>query len=218
MAVNQKRAAKLVSQGLPNHLIAKILECDESYISQLRSDPDFCATVSKLGSKQLEDNELASTRIANMRNRAIGKLEESIDFITKPLELVAVIEKLDSIMERETVREALAKGGIHGPANVNNVVQLTLPQGHNFSFTLSTNREVIEVDGRTLQTMSSRTILDAIGEGTSNDGAKTISGASAKQLPPPASDAEIQFALAEKQVAALRENSASGDGSGSLQH
>lgn len=191
MNVDKKKAAQLIGKGLSNTTIAKILNCTEAYIIQLKEDPTLQEAIQKIAARELENQELATPRLVSMRSRLLQKLDDAVDYMHKPMEIIKVLETVEKSLTSEKEREAL---GAKKNQNVNNVVQLVLPATHNFSFTLSTNREVIEVDGRTLQSMSSANIFKEL-EGQNGE----QNGSTTKQLASPNPASQANFS--NKQIA-----------------
>lgn len=155
MAAQDKgRILELLGSGLSVGVVASTVGCDQSYVSQLMSLDEFSSKVVELRSKSL----LAATK----RDRAIDEIEDDLiqnlgeivsrREIYKPREILAAFAVLNKAQRRGTAAT--------DSLTINNtVVQLLLPDAITKEFTKNLQGEVIEVEGKSMQTMPAQSLL-----------------------------------------------------------
>ena len=73
-----------------------------AYISQLMANDDFRAAVTELRVKNLTAATERDGKIDGLEDRALGKMEEMIDWITKPTDMARVFMTLNTAKRRGT--------------------------------------------------------------------------------------------------------------------
>lgn len=150
--IDKERAAKLLGSGVPGEVVAATLGCDPSYISQLLSDDIFREQVVALRVSTLTAATERDNKIDDIESTLIDRIVDSLDYITKPRDLIAAFN---------IINKAVRRGAGVGQSNVQNnvVVNLTLPAIVQRKFVTNTTGEVIEVDGKTTITMPPAQLL-----------------------------------------------------------
>lgn len=165
--VDKERAKKLLGSGVQAELVAVTLGCDPSYISQLMADESFRNEVVGLRVAALTANQSRDEVIDGVEDVLLEKIVASIDFITKPRELLSAFNIINKAQRRGV--------GAGNQAAIQNtvIVGLMLPNVVQQRFVTNNQGEVIEVDGKTLVTMPPAQLLRNLASQKENtDGAK----------------------------------------------
>lgn len=166
MAVNIQQIQDLLGTGLSPEVVASAVGCTESYVSQLMSDEAFAAIVIEKRSKALTKNNERDLSIDELEDKTIRKLNQVIDMVHKPMELMHLFKAINSAKRRGIQPQ-------HQATQRQQVVVLAIPERVKSQFRLSANREIIDHGEQTLVTMDSQTLLkrvagDAETKGTGN--------------------------------------------------
>lgn len=141
----------MLGQGLSATQVASAVGCDDSYISQLLSDETVSAQVQALRaeafSKYVEQDRLLDEAEAT----ALEKLSHLAQFISKPTEAARVYSILNAA-KRRTVDQ------VNQQQAVAQTVSLDLPAAARVRFTLTNDKQVIEIEGRSMTTMPARSL------------------------------------------------------------
>ena len=141
----------MLGRGIPAVQVASAVGCDDSYISQLMGDENIAAQVQQLRAEHFSEYVEQDKKVDSAEAAALAKVESLIPFITRPAEAVRVYSVLNAA-KRRTADHASAN---QAPAQT---VSLELPEAARVRFTLTPDRQVIEIEGRSLTTMPARTL------------------------------------------------------------
>lgn len=170
--INQDKVVDLLAAGLGPTVVAETLGCDVSYISQLQHDPAILARIQEKRLAKASQQVTTDNKVADIRSKLVDRLHEVVPFMSDPIKIVqalAVVDKID--------RKVLTRGM---PQSGNTIVQLRIPQHTAVQFKLSPQREVIEIEGRTLTRLPANEVQALLANHTQ----KANSGA----LPTPTND------------------------------
>lgn len=159
MAFDKNQIKELLGTGLSNEIVASAIGCDPSYISQLMADERFAGEVIALRTAALQANNKRDGRIDSIEDSLIEKLKECVD--------TGVIYKPNDILRSFNVVNNAKRRGVPAQQNVtvnNQVVNLVLPPILVRQFVTDSRNEVVEVDGQTLVTMPSSSLLKHLAE------------------------------------------------------
>lgn len=156
MSINKQQIKDLLGNGLTITVVANAVGCDASYISQLLSDDVFAAEVSEKRTKALTADTIRDTTIDGIEDRLLSKLSEVVDdgAFVRPRDLLSAV----AIVNKLNRRGKPIHQGIN-PGTINNIVNISLPPQVQRRFATNTVNEVIEVEGRTLVTMTAHQLL-----------------------------------------------------------
>ena len=155
--IDKERAKKLLGSGVQAELVAATLGCEASYISQLLSDEHFREEVIALRVATLTAATERDNKIDDIEDELLRKIQESVDYIVKPRELIAAFNVINNAKRRGA--------GVGQSAVQNNVVvQLTLPTVIQHRFVTNSQGEVVEVDGKTTVTMPPAQMLKQLAD------------------------------------------------------
>lgn len=143
---------ELLGNNIPNNIVATAVGCDESYISQLLSDPHFAQEVAELRILNTTAHVTRDKTYDSIEDRLIEKLQDLLDnglTFTKPAEILAAIRTINSAKRRATGMEFNREAGSR------TVVKLQLPSSGAFAakFIVNNQNQVLEIAGRSVATM-----------------------------------------------------------------
>lgn len=157
MAVDKNQIQELLGSGLSNEIVATAVGCDPSYITQLMSQQEFASKVIELRTVALTANSRRDRTIDEIEDKILEKLDTVIDQngFYKPAD----------ILRAAAVVNAMKRRGVPATESLtvnNTVVNLQMPVQIVHSYVKNPTGEVVEVDGKTLVTASSHTLLEEL--------------------------------------------------------
>jgi hypothetical protein len=167
----RSRIAKLLGEGINATNVASACGVTLAYVSQLLTESEFAKEVAQLKIGNLQAATTRDRKYDGIEDTLLEKLEDSIQFMIKPREILGAI----SVINNAKRRGATAGAG-DTDFNGAQVVKLQVPQVVINQFMLNSKNEVIEVAGRALQTMSARNLMRTLGELNAEDAAGIIEG------------------------------------------
>lgn len=151
------RIISLLSEGYDQTTVAAAVGCTDSYISQLVADEVVREKIATARLGKLEKNVEHDTELDAIEDSAIQRMRTLIPFVTKAHEAVMIFNAVNS---------AKRKAGDGGPAKGGNpgapIVQLNISDAAAVHFRLSSDRQVIEVEGRSMATMNASTLNEKL--------------------------------------------------------
>lgn len=168
MAVNQEKIKELLGQNLPIHVVASAVGCEDSYITQLLSDADFSAEVTQLRMLALTEYTRRDRNIDAIEDKLISRLEEQVDYMRKPNDILRAFQVLNAAKRR----------GVGSETNLTvnqTIVTLQIPDRVVKKVTINQQGEVVQVGDQTLVTMPTPQLLKRLGEGEDGERYKKVS-------------------------------------------
>lgn len=155
--IDKERAIRLLGAGVSSEVVAVTLGCDPSYISQLLSEDDFREKVVTLRVANLTKASERDSDIDAIEDVLIQKIKDSVDYITKPRDLISAFN---------VINRAVRRGAGIGQNTIQNniTVQLTLPVAVQTRYTANSQGEVVEVNGQSVVTMPPAQLLRNIAD------------------------------------------------------
>lgn len=149
----KEHAILLLSQGISTSQVAATLGVDDSYISQLKADPDVQAKIAEAAAARTVEDVRFDSKLEAAEMLALEKIEKNLPFANMG-QALAAFKALNSARKR--------KDGPIGGDNVTNVqVNLTLPAHAIPQYVLNSKQEIVEVEGQTMVSATPKT-LDSI--------------------------------------------------------
>lgn len=142
---------EMLGKGISATQVASAVGCDDSYISQLLSLPEVVEQVTSLKAEHFSAYVEQDQKLDSAEAAALEKVASLVPFITRPAEAVRVYSVLNAA-KRRTVDSA---SQAHAVAQT---VQLDLPEASRVRFTLTADRQVIEIEGRSMTTMPAKSL------------------------------------------------------------
>ena len=151
----KEQIIELLGKGLTATQVAMAVGCDDSYISQLLADPDTKTAVETKRATNLTHYVEHDSRVDKAEEAALERMENLLPFVTKPSEAARIF----SVLNGAKRRAATAGPASSAPART---VTLQLPESSSISFTLSHDKQVIEIEGRSLATMPAKNLAQRL--------------------------------------------------------
>jgi AraC-like DNA-binding protein len=152
-----ERIKQLLGQGLSTSVVASAVGCDPSYVSQLLEDTEFHSEVLGLRAGKAEENVKRDGSWNEIEDLALQQAKKVLPFVTKPGDLVRIAAMANSAKRRAT---EFANGSESAAPTVN----LVLPESAVIHFQMNQNSQVIEVDGRSMQALPSKHLVQQMAE------------------------------------------------------
>ena len=151
MNTNKEQIIALLSQGIPAAQVAAAVGVSESYISQLRADPELSELITTQGTAKLEANAAFDNTLERAELMALEKIEKNLPFANMG-QAMAAFRILNSARKRS---DAFAT-----PADqsTNITVNLTLPAAAAARYVVNTSNEIVEVEGQTMITATAKSL------------------------------------------------------------
>lgn len=141
MSVDKKAAAKYLAQGVPTSQVAMAVGCEESYISQLRHDPEVIEWLKEFATDVTVQDTAFDNRVDSAEEKALERVERMLGFANLPQSLAA-FRVLNAARRR--------KEGPATPSVTNVNVTLTIPASALPRYQVNGQSEIIEVEGKTM--------------------------------------------------------------------
>ena len=147
-------AVSLLAQGIPTSQVAAACGVDDSYISQLKADPEVQQKIAEARA----DHVVADSQFDNTLERAealaLEKIEKNLPFANMG-QALAAFRILNGARRR---KDQFAQT----EHNVSVTVALTLPQAAIPRYITNTKNEIIEVEGQTMISATPKTLDDIL--------------------------------------------------------
>jgi hypothetical protein len=177
MGISVDQVVELLGSGLTQEQVATAVGCEQAAISRLLAEPEVNARVTELRMSALTSHNERDHSIDEIEDKLISKLNDTVDHIFKPRDLLAAFR---------IVNAAKRRGLSVAPTTIGSktVVNLTLPTVIINKFIRNSKGEVISVDGQTLISMPARQLLSNLAsKNKSEDGKENAYEKAAKFLP-----------------------------------
>lgn len=161
MAVSQDQIKKLLGYGLANEVVASTVGCTPAYISQLLADPEFSEEVTRLRIESLAKHSENDDKLTRIETKLLDNLEYAVD--TK-----AIFKPQDTLRAFQVINAARRRGAGAPAANSpqGGIVNLTIPVAIQQKFIMDGKKEVVEVAGKSLVTITPDKLLTMLKEGS----------------------------------------------------
>lgn len=145
---------EFLSQGIPTSQIAAAVGCSDSYVSQLRADPEVQTQLAALNVNATVKDAAFDTTLERAEFMALEKIEKNLPFANMG-QALAAFKVLNSARRRKDAFQQLDMGAT--TINVN----LTLPAHAIPKYTVNAKAEIVEVEGKTMLSATAKS-LDSI--------------------------------------------------------
>jgi hypothetical protein len=145
------RIIEMLGKGIPATQVASAVGCDDSYISQLLSQPGVIDKVTEMRAAHFSSYLAHDQKTDDLEAIALDRVATLIPFITRPAEAVRVYQVLNAAKRRTVDSASQAQA-------VAQTISLELPTASRVRFTLTQDRQVIEIEGRSMTTMPAKSI------------------------------------------------------------
>lgn len=152
MAASKDQVRDLLGQGLSNDVVATAVGLTPGAISAMMADEEFRDSVILLRTSNLTAHSARDRSIGALEDKILQKAHEVIDHIYKPKEVIAVLKAVNGLVRRGVASQQAA-------VTNNVIVQLNIPQTVIKQYTVNAHKEVVDVEGQTLVTVSADGLL-----------------------------------------------------------
>jgi len=151
------KVVEMLSRGYSQTVVAAAVGCQDAYISQLVSETTVRDAISAKRLAYLERHVDTDDSIDSLETKALEKLHKLIPFIMDPMKALRVFEVENRAGRKtvETVSPLDSKGVL---------VHINLPAIMAVQLTMSTDKQVVEVNGRSLATLPSNVLTKRLAE------------------------------------------------------
>lgn len=140
---------ELLGRGISGAVAASAVGCSESYVSQLLAEAEFAAEVSALKLLHVTKDTQRNDKIDNLKDKLLDQLEKAAQFAYKPGEVLTAAKALQALSTTRSGNETAAAQQVQSQ-----IVQVVLPTVTAASFTRNSLNEVVEVNGRSMATLT----------------------------------------------------------------
>lgn len=168
----------LLGAGVSQVQVANALGVEESYVSQLMADDRFREEVQTLRAAKATEYIEVDGKIEDLEKMALDKMIKLMPFETNLMKAAKIFQIANGAKKK-------AEAAVNSqPAST--VVNITLPQSTIVNFKMSSDKQVVEVGGRSLVTMPSHVVNQKLKEKQAlallTDATPAIDAATAKKL------------------------------------
>lgn len=151
MNATKEHIISLLSQGVPATQVAAAAGVTESYISQLRADPELAALIATQETAKLEKNTVFDNTLERAELMALEKIEKNLPFANMG-QAMAAFRILNSARKRSDAFATPAD------TSTNITVNLTLPASAAARYVVNSSNEIVEVEGQTMITATAKSL------------------------------------------------------------
>lgn len=180
--IDRARAIELLAQNVQQEVVARVLGCDASALSLLCSEDAFRAELAERKVLILTAATDRDARLDALEAKLLEKLDDAVDLMFKPRELLAAYQVLNSAKRRGAgADQAAALSGANAqvvnlqlPSITVQVFSAAQPQGDAHPaepalaapqpYRLNARGEVVEVQGRSLVTATPTQLLESLAQ------------------------------------------------------
>jgi len=153
--VDVERIKQLLGNGVVPSMVAEVVGCDISYISQLFKDETFASEVANVRAKDLLKLKTIDEKYDNLEDELLEKLKDLLPFFTKPRDVLAALQMVNGAKRKATA-------AIGADMTSGQVVKLTLPNIIVNNYKINMVGGMVEVGGRDLTPLPSSILLKTL--------------------------------------------------------
>lgn len=154
----EERIIQLAGSGVPQAIIADTVGCDPSYVSQLLSQEGIQEKVAALRLAKAAGMIKHDETIEEGEKTALNKILTLLPMQTDLMKVTKVFQVLNSARKS-------SDHGVVGPSQTpTTVVSLNLPAAAQLHFRLTSDHQVIEIEGRSMVPMQSHQVARSLRE------------------------------------------------------
>lgn len=153
MSLNKDYAITLLAQGVGTSQVAAAIGCDDSYVSQLKADPEVQRQIAERTAQTTIQDVKFDDTLERAEMLALEKIEKNLPFATLG-QAMAAFRTLNGARRRKD-------GGITTENITAVTVNLTLPASSIPQYITNSRSEIVEVEGKTMISATPKT-LDSI--------------------------------------------------------
>ena len=144
----QEKVVELLGRGYSQAVVASAVGVTDGYIAQLVSQPEIRDQVAALRLQHVHAQVELDDGVDSLEKLALEKMHHMLPYVTKPMEAIRIYQ----IANAAKRRSAETSGTTETKAPI---VQLILPNVMAVQFKLSTDRQVVEINGKSMSALPS---------------------------------------------------------------
>jgi hypothetical protein len=145
------RIIEMLGKGITAVQVASAVGCDESYVSQLLAEEGVLEKITQAKAEHFSKYVEQDQCIDDAEAEALKKVAYLVPFITKPAEAVRVFAVLNAAKRRTS-------DNLNAANAIAATVSLDLPAAARVRFTLTADKQVIEIEGRSMATLPAKSL------------------------------------------------------------
>lgn len=145
----KEQVIELLAAGVSTAQIARAIGTSDSYVSQLKSDPDISEIVAAKAAGRVTKDVAFDKKLASAEELALQRIEQGLQFANLG-QAVGAFRVLNAARKRKDATQ-------EAPTQTINVT-LTLPAAALPRYTLNSRSEIVDVEGKTMIAASPRTL------------------------------------------------------------
>ncbi len=154
----EDRIIELLGSGVPPSVVATTVGCDPSYISQLMDREEVAARVAELRAEKAAEHIQHDENIHDLEKMALERIGKLLPMQTDLMKVTKVFQVLNSAKKS-------SDHGVLGNSNApGTIVTLELPAAAHVTFKLTPDKQVVEVQGRSMVPMPSHMVAAKLRE------------------------------------------------------
>lgn len=154
----KEKIIEMLKNGIPHSAVARACGVDPSYVTQLMGDEQIREEVALAKVANLEENLKVDQQISKIEKLALNRVEQLIPFVSRPSEAVRVFEAMNSARKKTEEVTGLNQNPT-AP-----LVEIHISAAAAVAFKMNNTQQVVEVDGRSMATLPSRTLMNKLKE------------------------------------------------------
>lgn len=151
MNATKEHIISLLSQGISASQVAAAAGVSESYISQLRADPELAQLIDTHSIAKTEADAKFDNTLERAESMALEKIEKNLPFANMG-QAMAAFRILNSARKRSDAFATPAD------TSTNITVNLTLPASAAARYVVNSSNEIVEVEGQTMITATAKSL------------------------------------------------------------
>lgn len=151
----REQIIEMLSNGIPATAVAAAVGCDDSYVSQICAEEGVAEQIAANKAARFSSYIEHDKNTDSAEELALEKVKQLIPFITKPAEAALVYKTLNTATRRTT-------GAAQATPQTAAVVNIHLPAAAAVQFQLNGERQVIDINGRSMVTMQAKTLVEQV--------------------------------------------------------
>lgn len=151
----KEQAITLLAQGLTTSQVASACGVTDSYISQLRQEPEVAAALESAAVQLTVKDIQFDTRLENAESLALDRIEKTLGFANMG-QALAAFRVLNGARRRKDGALMVADQSV----TVN--VSLTLPATASARYVVNSQNEIVEVEGKTMATATPKSLNELL--------------------------------------------------------
>jgi hypothetical protein len=154
----EDRIVELAGAGVPNNIIASTVGCDPSYVTQVLGKEENASRVMEMRGAKAAKMLARDAKIEQIEDAALDRAMNLVNMQTDLMKVTRVFQVFNAAKKS-------SDHGINPAANGAGVtVTLELPQAAEMHFRLTSDRQVIEIEGRSMVPMPSQQVAKQLRE------------------------------------------------------